>query len=114
VLRSMRGIVPIRSQACWHGSEDTVRRVYPHLGEVRHRSEVVEFRVEQHLERLGDRLQRVGLRGPFVTENVIGGEHLVETESPARPKSKRGKRLKRAGDRTRTGDVQLGKLAFYH
>jgi hypothetical protein len=29
---------------------------------------------------------------------------------PPRPKSKRG----RAGDRTRTGDVQLGKLAFYH
>jgi hypothetical protein len=22
--------------------------------------------------------------------------------------------LERAGDRTRTGDVQLGKLAFYH
>jgi hypothetical protein len=25
-----------------------------------------------------------------------------------------GLRLPRAGDRTRTGDVQLGKLAFYH
>jgi hypothetical protein len=27
-----------------------------HLGTIRHRSEVVEYRVEQHLERLGDRL----------------------------------------------------------
>ena len=26
-----------------------VRRVYAHLGEVRHRSEVVEYRVAQHL-----------------------------------------------------------------
>jgi hypothetical protein len=24
------------------------------------------------------------------------------------------RKYKRAGDRTRTGDVQLGKLAFYH
>jgi hypothetical protein len=27
---------------------------------------------------------------------------------------KSGQELYRAGDRTRTGDVQLGKLAFYH
>jgi hypothetical protein len=44
-----------------HESEATVRKVYAHLGAIRHRSEVVEFRVEQHLERLGDRLQRLGL-----------------------------------------------------
>jgi Phage integrase family len=71
------------SRELGHGSEDMVRRVYSHLGEVRHRSEVVEFRVEQHLERLGDRLQRLGLRGPFVTGNVTGGEHQVGMESPA-------------------------------
>ena len=43
-----------------HGSEEMVRRVYAHLGKVRHRSEVVEFRLEQHLEALKDRLGLVG------------------------------------------------------
>jgi integrase len=49
-----------------HGSEEMARRVYAHLGTVRHRSEVVEFRLEQHLEALKDRLGQVG----FVTRNV--------------------------------------------
>ena len=31
-----------------HGGEAMVRRVYGHLGQVRHRAEVVEYRVEQH------------------------------------------------------------------
>ncbi len=31
-----------------HGGESMVRRVYGHLGTVRHRSDVVEYRVEQH------------------------------------------------------------------
>jgi integrase len=39
-----------------HGGTALVERVYSHLGTVRHRSEVVEFRVEQHVESLGDRL----------------------------------------------------------
>ncbi len=43
-----------------HGSEDMVRRVYAHLGTVRHRSEVLEYRVEQHFDRLGDQLVRLG------------------------------------------------------
>jgi integrase len=33
-----------------HESEVMVRRVYAHLDEVRHRTEVVEYRVAQHLE----------------------------------------------------------------
>jgi hypothetical protein len=33
-----------------------VERVYSHLGTVRHRSEVIEYRIEQHVESLGDRL----------------------------------------------------------
>ena len=33
-----------------------VERVYSHLGEVRHRSEVVEYRLEHHREALGKRL----------------------------------------------------------
>ena len=38
-----------------------VKRIYAHLGDVRHRAEVVEYRVVQHRERLGDRLERLGL-----------------------------------------------------
>ena len=34
--------------------------------------------------------------------------------TPTARKCYRGKSFQRAGDRTRTGDVQLGKLAFYH
>jgi integrase len=48
------------SRELGHGSEDMVRRVYSHLGTFRHRSEVVEYRVEQHFERLGDQLIRLG------------------------------------------------------
>jgi integrase len=39
-----------------HGGDALVRRIYGHLGEVRQRSEVVEYRIEQHEERLRDRL----------------------------------------------------------
>ena len=39
-----------------HGGESMVRRVYGHLGAVRHRAEAVEYRVEQHVAKLGDRL----------------------------------------------------------
>jgi len=46
-----------------HGGEAMVRRVYGHLGTVHHRSEVVEYRVEQHVERLRERLEASGL-GP--------------------------------------------------
>ena len=33
-----------------------VERVYAHLGQVRHRSEVVEYQLEHHREALGERL----------------------------------------------------------
>lgn len=62
-----------------HGSEEMVRRVYAHLGTIRHRSEVVEFRIEQHLEALKDRLGRVG----FVTRNVTAERGREENETPA-------------------------------
>ena len=42
-----------------HGGDALVKRVYGHLGEVRHRAEVVEYRVEQHAAKLGDRLAKV-------------------------------------------------------
>jgi hypothetical protein len=42
-----------------HGGDSLVRRVYGHLGEVRHRADVVEYRVEQHRTILGDRLTQL-------------------------------------------------------
>lgn len=42
-----------------HGRRSLVDRVYGHLAEIRHRTDVVEYRVEQHEERLGDRLRRL-------------------------------------------------------
>ena len=39
-----------------HGGFSMVRRVYGHLGQIRHRAEVLEYRVEQHTETLGPRL----------------------------------------------------------
>lgn len=40
-----------------HGGDALVRRVYGHMGTVRHRADVVEYRVEQHTEELGPRLR---------------------------------------------------------
>ena len=42
-----------------HGGASMVQRVYSHLGQVRHRADVVEFRIEHHRETLRDRLQGV-------------------------------------------------------
>jgi hypothetical protein len=39
-----------------HGSEALVRRIYGHLGTVRHRAKVVEHRVEQHKKVLKEQL----------------------------------------------------------
>ena len=39
-----------------HGGVSLVRKVYGHLGQIRHRSEVVEYRAEQHEDVLGERL----------------------------------------------------------
>jgi len=48
-----------------HGGDSLVKRVYGHLGDVRHRAEVVEYRVEQHRGILGRRLTE--LAGRFGT-----------------------------------------------
>jgi hypothetical protein len=45
-----------------HGSDDMVNKVYSHLGEIRHRSEFVEYWVSQHVDRLGDRLNMLNSR----------------------------------------------------
>lgn len=40
-----------------HGGDALVKRVYGHLGEVRHRSDVIEYRVEQHHAKLAPKLK---------------------------------------------------------
>lgn len=47
------------SRELGHASTAMVERVYSHLGDVRHRSEVVEYRVEQYEDKLGDRLTAI-------------------------------------------------------
>lgn len=42
-----------------HGGLALVHRVYSHLGEIRHRSEVVEYRVDEFAQLLGERLVAV-------------------------------------------------------
>jgi integrase len=59
-LQTLDGGAPVSvytvAKELGHGGEAMVRRVYGHLGQVRHRAEVVEYRVEQHTEKLGERL----------------------------------------------------------
>jgi hypothetical protein len=43
-----------------------VEEIYSHLGTVRHRAEVVEYRIEQHQATLADRLPLPGLVPEFV------------------------------------------------
>ncbi len=58
-----------------------VRRVYAHLGSVRHRAEVVEFWVEQHVEALKDQLGELG----FVTVKDTPVGEGTENETPRLP-----------------------------
>jgi integrase len=43
-----------------HSSATMIEKVYSHLGQVRHRAEVVEYRVEAFREELGERLVALG------------------------------------------------------
>ncbi len=43
-----------------HGGDALVRRIYGHLGDIRHRAEVVEYRVEQFSSELEERLAAMG------------------------------------------------------
>jgi hypothetical protein len=48
-----------------------VERVYSHLGQVRQRSEVIEYRIEQHEEALVERLTALR-RAPQRSSTTIG------------------------------------------
>ena len=63
-----------------------VERVYAHLGAMRHRSEVVEYRIEQHVDVARDRLQALGV----VTGNdtAAGGE--AENTAPRERETRSG------------------------
>src|SRR2546428_12424860 len=67
------------SRELGHGSEEMVRRVYSHLGTVRHRSEGVEYRGDQHYDRLGDQLIR--LRSD--TKIVAKSQRPADKQRPA-------------------------------
>ena len=44
-----------------HGGASLVDRIYGHLGDIRHRSDHVEFRVEQHADALEERLRALAV-----------------------------------------------------
>jgi integrase len=56
-----------------HSSTDLVQQLYGHLGSgPRHRSEVVEYRVEQHRAILGDRLEALYRRVGMASDTTSG------------------------------------------
>jgi integrase len=59
-LQTLDGAAPVSpctvARELGHGGLRLVDRVYGHLGQVRHRAEVVEYRVGQHEDRLRGRL----------------------------------------------------------
>ncbi len=60
-----------------HGGDSMVKRVYGHLGSVRHRAEAVEYRVEQHAKTLGGRLTVLRPTPAFVTTVVTTSNSTV-------------------------------------
>jgi hypothetical protein len=80
-----------------HGSDDMVKRIYPNLGEARLRAVAVEYRVDKHFERLGDRLKRLGLIGPFVIGNVTAAGAAAGTQHPAPTEVEAGEDLPESG-----------------
>ncbi len=55
-----------------------------------------------------------GFEGRLSLGRTLRPRVKPKRKTPTARKCYRGKSFQRAGDRTRTGDVQLGKLAFYH
>jgi len=77
-----------------HQSDEMVKCIYAHLGAARHRSGQAEYRLEQHVDQLGDRVRRLGIARQCREENppprpkVEAGDHVPEwarRDSNARP-----------------------------
>ena len=66
--------------------ESMVRRVYGHLGQVRHRADVVEYRVEQHVAKLGERLAALNL-GTTIDTTGLDSQPYRVTRSAATPRA---------------------------
>jgi hypothetical protein len=79
-----------------HQSDEMVKCIYAHLGAARHRSGQAEYRLEQHVDQLGDRVRRLGIARQCREENP-----------PPRPKSKRGIMFRSGPGATRTRDLLL-------
>jgi integrase len=47
------------SRELGHGSRAMVEEVYSHLGSIRHRAEVVEYRIEHHAKTLSEEIARL-------------------------------------------------------
>jgi hypothetical protein len=77
-----------------------VEEVYAHLGTMRHRSGVVEYRLEQHREMLADRLTKLG----FVTTTVATDHEREGSEKPRRRKAATGPDVASSG----RGDLNPG------
>jgi integrase len=73
-LQTLEGGAPASpltvSRELGHGSRAMVEEVYAHLGTMRHRSEVVEYRLEQHAGVLADRLAKLGFVTTIVTTDA--------------------------------------------
>ncbi len=69
-----------------HGGETMVRRVYGHLGQVRHRADVVEYRVKQHIAKLGDRLAALNL-GTTIDTTGLDSQPYRVSRSAASPRA---------------------------
>jgi predicted nicotinamide N-methyase len=81
---------------CREGSEE----VYAHLGTMRHRSDVVEYRLEQHRDVLADRLSKLG----FVTTVVTTECGREDNEEPRSRKAATGSDVTSSG----RGDLNPG------
>jgi integrase len=111
-LQTLEGGAPVSpftvSRELGHGSGAMVEEIYAHLGTVRHRSEVVEYRLEQHAGVLADRLAKLGFVTTIVRE--LSGR---TAKSPATAKRRRGQTLRHRGAGIRTRDLLLPKQARY-
>jgi DNA-binding transcriptional regulator YdaS (Cro superfamily) len=75
----------------------TPRCTRPEGDEQTARRKLVEYRIEQHLDRPGNRLERLGLASPSVTGNVTGSRAAGGTKNPHATEVTTGEELPESG-----------------